>query len=1236
MKSISRPLAVVCCHLAFLVAIFLVGAPTSWSQDITGTIVGTVTDASGAAVPGANVTATDVDRGTSWSAQTDDAGLYTLLHLPVGTYRLKIEKRSFETASVAPFALILNQTARVDVQLKLGAVTESVEVTASGPILQTDTTQVSTLIDSSLAEAVPLASRNYIQLALLSPGATTNNPDGLKSPHIMTDESRPMINGNREQAIEFLLDGIVNDEGKNNEVAYQPNLDAIQEFNVITQNAGADFGNYAGGVISVSSKAGTNHFHGDLFEFFRNDDLNSKLPTSSWGNGFPASNRLRYNMFGGTIGGPIKKDKLFFFADYQGMRIPSGETDTARLLTGPERGGDFSAWCTSNGGAVTASGCSDNAFSIIDPVHGGNAPWNCLAASCNGNSGAGLSANPLVAAMTTGNLSKYYPMPAADGSLNFAAGTNFNGDQGDLRVDYALSDKDHVFGRYSKWHTSLTPSSSFLFSAISATPPANQPGWGGVINWSHSFNPNLINEARLGVNVFRFYQNITLTSPLGPIVNEALGLNSPFAITSPNGQENGLPAISFSENFPNVVGGNFANASLGNPMIVQNFLDTYIQYEDNLLITRGHHSFKVGFQFIRERLNWLYAGNNGALGTILVGNNTADTGTGVLGNQLADFWLGDIGGGNRDSGLGGGLYHFSRGNELAAFVQDDWRITPTLTLNLGVRFEDHTPYYDTQDHVVNFGLTTGDIMLPKGGSISDRALYNNYLGIGDWNPRVGFAWSPAFLHGKTVLRGAYGISNYREGGGANEELQMNLPYGTITQGNLAAGSAGVQTLNANFAFPDLPANCTTPNFSCYAGSRIRIYPTNFRPTMIQQWNFTIQHQLTHTLTAQVGYVGQKGTHLINFQDIAQMEGLTADGKIAKPGEHIVSFAPGPFLGGQASGATPANNLYYADNPALGGAEALAGTNSDNGNSRYDSLQAVLNERSYHGLTGQIAYTYSKCLTDSPGYFGVAGGGWTTFATTQSSSGIYGTQNIYDQHSDWGPCFYDQKHILSTYLTYEIPVGRGKQFGKDMNPVLNALVGNWQLSGIVAAHSGNALTLNYFGGWGTPAGFGPSSYGDTSGTNGIGPYTLSERPNCNGPIKILNQFVPANSSTGAGAYIQWFDTSNITTPDFQAPSPGNPGFGTFGTCGVGNIRGPRDQNWDLSLQKDFAITESKKIQFRIDALNAFNYAHWTFAGSVNNGSFAAGAFLPGGGSANTGKIVGSQGARQLQLALKLIF
>ncbi len=386
--------------------------------------------------------------------------------------------------------------------------------------------------------------------------------------------------------------------------------------------------------------------------------------------------------------------------------------------------------------------------------------------------------------------------------------------------------------------------------------------------------------------------------------------------------------------------------------------------------------------------------------------------------------------------------------------------------------------------------------------------------------------------------------------------------------------------------------------------------------MNQQWNFTIQHQFGNTLTAQIGYVGQHGTHLLNFMDTTQLEGLNAAGKIAKPGELIVSRVPGPFLGGQNTGANATNSIYFADNAALGGSNAIAGTNMSNADQKYNALQAVLQKRMENGLQGQIAYTWSKCMSNSPGYFGT---GWGSTNAT-SSGGQPGWQNAYDGRSDWGPCFFDQTHILASYVTYELPVGRGKKFGKDMSPVLNQIIGNWEIGGIITFHTGNALTLNEFGGWG-------AFNGDPSNTNGIGNYFLSARPNCNGPIKVVDQVVAA---AGAPTFIQWFDPSNVSHPS-----------NSFGTCSVGNIRGPHYSNTDLSLHKNFLITESRTLQFRMEALNAFNHPVWTFSGGPAGGSFDPGTPVIGTtlnptSNGNFGHITGSQSARQIQFALKFLF
>ena len=1204
----------------------LCSANATPAQEVTAAITGTVTDASGAPLLGATVTAKDVDRGTTWPATTNSEGVYSILRIPVGTYTLKVEAQGFQAAQYPPFTLVLNQTARIDVQMKVGAVSATVEVTGEMPLLQTETTEVSSLVDSHTITTLPLAARNYVQLSLLSPGTTTVNPSSLSQPQLMTGAGRPDINGNREQAVGFLLDGIVNQESKNNEVAYMPNVDAIQEFNIVSQNPGADFGNYAGGVISATIKSGTNNYHGDVFEFLRNDFMNSNLKSSSWANGtVQPTPTLRYNMFGGTVGGPIKKDKLFFFGDYQGMRIPTSGVTSAQVLTQNERNGDFGGLCTDAGGAFNASGiCSLASGQLYDPksvpAPQNGVPYNPTAIPFNNLAnyyGAGAE-SPVAKALFADT--KGYPLPtvnsAVTNNITYRTGNNFNSDQGDLRIDYKKSDKDSIFGRYSKMDTSQAIFSGVPFLNAGAAEGTDEPGWSSSVNWTHTFSPTLFNEARFGVNVFRFNQNQTPTTSFGN-VSDMLG------ISGGNSQAPGLVQITIPGSSATV------SDSLGLINLWQIFRDTEIQAEDNVIITRGLHTFKTGFQFIRERNNYVYPGNEGALGNININTQLSTqpctpsaaapcpTGTGV-----ADFWLGNTAGaGRRDTGSN--TLEQLRGNVISGYFQDDWKLKPTVTLNLGIRFEDHTPLYEEHNRVVNFNILTGAIeTVPPGASgYGERALYNNYTGLGDWNPRIGIAWSPRLWGGKMVFRGAYGTSSYREGGGSNEELSLNLPYGNV----LSTYPTGFGVLGQ--AFPGAPPSCVGFSFNCYVGQRLRVYDQNFRPALIQQWNFTVERQFSNSLTFQIGYVGQKGTHLLNFEDLAQWEPLAmqANGTlgIAQPGQVITNIVPGPYLGSQLPGATPANNLGWAEAaPYLTGAgtsttAALVGANMSNSIQRYDALQAVLKERGYKGLDGQLAYTYSKCLSNSPGYFGT---GWGS-TQAQSSGGQPGWGNIYNPMAYYGPCYYDETHIISGYFTYALPVGKGKQFGSDAGPILNQVIGGWQLSSIITLHSGNALTLNEFGGWGAyPTGSNP----DLSG--GIGPYTLSDLPNCNGPINIVNKFVPFDTNTGTPAHIQWFDPTNIS----------NPAANTFGTCGVGNVRGPWLKTLDMSLEKGFTISEHKSLLFRIDAFNAFNNAIWTFSGGPAGGSFDMGQSTGVNGKGSLGWITGTQSARQLQLALKFLF
>jgi hypothetical protein len=318
------------------------------AQETSAGITGRVIDASGGAVAGAVVIAKDQQRGTSWPTRTNEEGIYAFPRLPVGSFELRIEASGFKSFVQPGIILEINQRARVDAQLEVGAVTESVQVTGEAAVLQTETTQVGSVINSNTIVNAPLVSRNYIQLTLLAPGVTTVDPSGFVNGARTTGGGRPYVNGNRKEANNFLLDGVDNNQVSDNLTAYQPNVDAIQEFKMITNNASAEFGNFQGGIVNVTIKSGTNDFHGSLFEFFRNDKLNANNWTRNWqGNRRQAQ---RWNTFGGTIGGPIFRDRLFFFADYQGLRRANPGIPTSITVFPAEfRQGDFSRLLTEQG-----------------------------------------------------------------------------------------------------------------------------------------------------------------------------------------------------------------------------------------------------------------------------------------------------------------------------------------------------------------------------------------------------------------------------------------------------------------------------------------------------------------------------------------------------------------------------------------------------------------------------------------------------------------------------------------------------------------------------------------------------------------------------------------------------------------------------------------------------------------------------------------------------------------------
>ncbi|WP_433966717.1 carboxypeptidase regulatory-like domain-containing protein [Tunturiibacter gelidiferens] len=439
-------------------------------QDISAKITGTVTDASGAVVAGATVTASESSRGTIYPTKTNAAGVYYLSPLPVGQYVLKVAASGFSSSEHQAISLDIAQTVRIDVALTVGQASQTVEVTSAPPLLQTDDSYLGTVLDARANVTLPLATRNYNQLTLLSPGAVSLNPGSFTGSQASFQVGRPYINGNREQTNNYILDGMDNNQIDNNDVAFAPSVDAIQEFNLISQNAPSSYGNYLGGIINVTLKSGTNQFHGDVFEFIRNDALNA----NQWANGFtkgspyvPGQNNkdgsglkplLRWNEFGGTIGGPIVKDKLFFFVDYQGSRYDQPATSNRfTVITAAERQGDFSALCSA--GFNSAGICNNISQQLYDP-YSSSTPGMRLPFLNNRITGHISPASAKILA------SPLYPEPIYNSStLNQTNVTHSftNSDQGDLKIDWVASQKDHVYARYSQQHiTNPTTNSQLL------------------------------------------------------------------------------------------------------------------------------------------------------------------------------------------------------------------------------------------------------------------------------------------------------------------------------------------------------------------------------------------------------------------------------------------------------------------------------------------------------------------------------------------------------------------------------------------------------------------------------------------------------------------------------------------------------------------------------------------------------------------------------------------------------
>lgn len=1093
--------------VALIFAGLLAMSPTpSYAQEVSGGITGRITDPAGAAIAGASVTARDLERGTLWPTHSNEEGIYAFPRLPVGTYEVKIEAKGFKTFVQPKLLLEINQRARLDASMEIGAVEEAVQVTGTAPLLQTETTVVGSAISPNTIVNTPLISRNFIELTLLAPGVTTPDPASFHSGVRTSGGGRPYVNGNRKEANNFLLDGIDNNQVSDNLTSYQPNLDAIQEFRLITNNASAEFGNFQGGIVNVTMKSGTNDFHGSVFEFLRNDKLNANNWARNW-LGLPR-NAVRFNTFGGSVGGRILRDKLFIFGDYQGIRRAfPGAPGSVSVIPEEFRRGDFSRLLTERGIQLYNPYTTDAAGNR-QPFPNNQVPLALIDPVARNLFGA----------------PDLYPAPTNSG-LRFnqsnTSSSYINTDQYDIKVDAKLSGKDDFSTRYSQGRQDLPSRNTFplFFNSFNKA-----PFHAGVVNWTRTVNPNVVNEARFGVNRILLH-NGGEDKGLGNLA-ERLG------IAGVNDRGPGLLSIGFSGGLASGIG----SANIGTQQL---FANTTFHTADNLTLIKGRHMMKTGGQWLRQQMNTFYAGNNGRTGFMTYNGQftsgpNANSPARQTGIAEADFFLGF------PSRLGRGLNTGSWGHRKHIFgfyFQDDWRATDTLTLNLGLRWEYHSPLVEVRDRQSNFEPFSGRLLL-AGRDGNSRALYNPFKK--DFQPRVGFAWAPKFLGRETVLRGAYTISSFMEGTGTNLRLPLNPPFNvefeTIFEGQIQPGSRtgqGLTVLQAQDPF---------------RGINVRLWDPFVRPANVQQWSLIVETKLIEETVLSVGYVGQHGTHLVVPMPYFQRR-LLPDG----------TTVPSPYLSG---------------NPQLSRIAQISGTES-NGNQRYNALQVSARKRYSRGLEFQLSYTLSKGMSDAIGYYGEGG---------QAGSQSAYWQYLYNQRAEWGPTYFDARHVFVYSYVYGLPFGHNKRFGTNWNPVVDKIFGNWQMGGILTLRSGFPLTIRAVDLSRTLSrGFRADRVGTGAVRNGVGPGS------------------------------PWFDTGAFRQPV----------AGTLGNSGNGVVRGPGLRAFDLSVQKRIPVTEAKQFEFRAEFFNLTNTPQFNAPDrSVTSATF--------------GEITSAQGERNIQFGLKFYF
>jgi carboxypeptidase family protein/TonB-dependent receptor-like protein len=1049
----------------------------------TASLNGTVTDPAGAAVPNAQVLAKNQATGVASSTQTDSAGAYLFPSLPIGIYRVEVTGSGFETAVLTDLKLDVATTVTENIQLKVGEVTEHVTITAEPALVETATTSVGQVIDEKTVQEIPLNGRHFVDISLLTPGTVTPPQNGFLTAPLRGQGSFAINTaGQREDTTNWLVNGINLNDPVQNQVTFQPPIDTLAEYKIDNSTFPAQYGRNSGAIVNLATRSGSNDFHGEAFEFFRNNDLDARNFFNPVVNGFgvpQAQNPFKRNDFGGDFGGPIKKNKLFFFLAYEGLRQRQGLALSSTVPSPAQI-------------ATVTSTAVEDLLKLVP------------AANLVGTGTAGVP--------STFNL--FSGSTAANVSLN----------QGSADLDYVLSDKDQIHGYFviQKDHRQ------------EPTQGANLPGFGDVrsglrdlvtVNEDHVFGPSLTNTVRLGYN--RIHLTFTPTA-LDP---------TNFDMTLPAGSpvDVGLPNI--------VVAGAMAfGGPTGEP---QGRGDTTVVLNDTLSWLKGRHSFAFGGE-IRRAYNDNIAEN--------VGSFSFPTLASFLADSASNFTV-LLGAGNDK------ILEPSYG----AFAQDSFKWKPNFTFNIGLRYEWNSTPSESQNRFTNFDTATGELV-----PASQPFGTNNK----NFEPRIGFAWDP-FKSGKTSVRASYAI----------------LTQDPTT--NIVSGLSG----NPPFALPiNVAAVGITLEDPAAAITRVSLGPSaidpNFKNMYAQDWNLTIERQLTSSLGLSVAYVGVKGTHLQISENVNQP--LVTDGFYGTARPFLTLPLTSPILPAQCAAPNPTctfGNIAQIASP---------------GTSNYNALWATLNKHFSRGFEFLASYTYSKAMDDS----------------SVSSGDAVPLQNAYNPHGDYGLSEFDVRNRFVLSGFYELPFKA------------NRFVSGWQLGIVSQAQSGSPITplLSINTGTGTTLTVQPNQLQKVSPTgnphqfynntaicepfNGTPTGTAPTIPNC------------ATATNAAFAVPCTF--SDIPTTPGSNNYPVIPGSCTPGDMQRDGLQGPDFVNTDFSIVKNTKIKEKLNLQFRTELFDIFNHPNFGNPGNT----ITASSF---GLITSTRFPEGDFGsAREIQFALKLSF